>query len=141
MAKLTKEETTKLSDRCCQYAWRILEAKFCYYQGSKHNIKPMLSDPDYDELESKYKKACKKLKIKPRAFDLVGFPDEPTKPSHRMVAQHMIATRGKKTQYKEIKKEIKVTLKVLKKVLKKEVSEKKAKIIYKKVKALLDPNR
>lgn len=138
---MTKEEKKKLASKCAKYGWQILEAKFLYYQGGKHNIKSFLSDDDYDLLEKKYQKICKKLKWKPSATDLVGFPDNPKSGCHKMIAQHMIATKGRKTRHKEIIKEINVSLKVFKKILKKALNEKKFKEIYKKVKAELDPNK
>ena len=139
MAKLTKEEKKELKIKCARYSWKILEAKFCYYQGSKYKIKPILTDPKYDKLEKKYIRACKKLKIKPTASDLVGFPDKPKHGAKRMIAQHMIATLGKKSRVKEMKKEVSVCLKVLKKILGKELLEKKASLIYKKMKKEFDP--
>jgi len=139
--KLTKEEKKKLELKFVKYGWQILEAKFCYYQGGKHKITSFLKDAEYDELEAKYIKLAKKLKKKPRATDQVGFPADAKEGAFGMITQHMIATKGRRSRVKEIKKEVSAALKTIKKVLQKELSEKKAKDIYKKVKAELNPNK
>ncbi len=149
MAKLTKEKKKELTEKFNKMGWQILEAKFCYYQGPTYDIEPLYTDAEYDVMETKYRKLGKKLKLEPKAADLVGFPPYATTGAKGMISQHMIASKGRGSRIKgsqkkvieEIKKEVSATLKTLKKVLKKELSEKKAKIIYKKVKDKLDPNK
>lgn len=143
MAKLTKEEKKELKGKYVRYGWQILEAKFCYYEGPKHNIKPMLTDHDYDLLEKKYVKVARKLKMPTTASDNVGYPSyEMNVGARGMVAQHMIATKGRKgSKVKEIIKEINIALKTVKKILNEELSEKKAEKIYHKIRKELNPNK
>jgi len=83
-------------------SWRILECKFLYYEGPKHNL-PCPPDSEYDMLEDKYLKLAKILKRKPVAQEMVGFNHD--KPSCKMVAMYMIQTKGKsKIEFKFKKK-------------------------------------
>jgi hypothetical protein len=74
-------------------SWKILEHKFRYYCGAEYGIKPV-PDEVYDEVEEKYKKLSKILKLEPSAYNMVGFDFD--KPSCRLVAERLITQEGKK---------------------------------------------
>lgn len=97
--------------RCIRLGWEILHHKFLYYEGAKHKLKP-ISDERYDKIENEYKDLCKGLGVEPTASNMVGFDYK--KCSCKMIAQHLIATKGKiPGKIIEVRKEAK---KIIKKV-------------------------
>ena len=83
---MTKDEAKKLY---IKFGWKILEAKFHYYEGGKYNLKPLYPDEKYDELERRYKKLAGALKLPTSACDSVGFPFD--RPSGRLVADKILS--------------------------------------------------
>lgn len=51
----------------------LLKAKFMYYQGVYHGFRPTLSDEQYDNLETEYKRICEKEGITPWVSNMVGY--------------------------------------------------------------------
>ncbi len=101
MKKLTLEEKTKKNRLFVKLSWRILECKFCYYNGAAYGIKP-ISDDKYDLYEDKYRKLAKELKLKPTACDMVGF--DSSRGLCRIVMENMIRSKGKtKITFKKAK--------------------------------------
>lgn len=90
-----KSDLKKKKLELSRLAWQILGCKFLYYRGAEYKIpaSAIPSDTDYDKWEDEYRKLCKELKVKPTAADMVEFDE--TKPSCRMVMQHLIMTNGK----------------------------------------------
>jgi hypothetical protein len=54
-------------------SWKILEAKFYYYEGPKYNLQSPWTDSQYDEMERRYNYLCEKLNKEPTASGMVGF--------------------------------------------------------------------
>ena len=99
---MEKLSNSFLRKRFNRLGWRILEEKFCYYEGSKYKIRP-IEDEKYDKLEVKYISLSKKLNVSPTASSSVGFPNNT--PSGKLVAEKMINSKGKnKTKLLKVKK-------------------------------------
>lgn len=91
--KLDQSKIKRYEKLFIKLSWRILECKFLYYEGPKHNLShKCISDQEYDKLEDRYLKLAKVLKKEPTAQQMVGF--DTSKPSCKLVASSMIANKG-----------------------------------------------
>lgn len=122
VVNLDKVRNKKKKIKCTYLGWEILHHKFLYYEGAKHKLKP-ISDEQYDKIEDEYKGLCEELGFEPTASNMVGF--DYSKGSCKMIAQHMIATKGKiprtvnvvRKEAKEVIKKVNVFFEILKEVL------------------------
>lgn len=93
---------TKSEMECITLSWKLLEYRLMYYKPdmilNKHHKELEIPDSEYDKLERKYAKLCKKLKMKNSFEDMVGI--DLTKPSVQLV----LSKYGKKGRVKRSKK-------------------------------------
>lgn len=91
--KKVSEADKKKKLKLAKLAWQILGLKFLYYEGANNGIKESVPDSEYDAIEDEYKELCEELDEEPTACNMVGF--DSSRPSCRMVMEHLIATNGK----------------------------------------------
>lgn len=153
MAK--KKKNSKNDLERIRLSWQIIAAKFLYYEGQKYGIPASAcpSDSIYDEWEERYKELCEEVGKEPTACNMVGFDE--SRPSCRMVKEHLIATngkdpiihagkiikiKGKDNPVQEVRKKVNVYYEVLCEVLEEvKLDEKKAKKIKIKMKKRFKP--
>lgn len=143
MVKKKKKVDKNKKLKFIRLGWEILHHKFLYYEGTKYGLKP-ISDSEYDEIEDKYRALGEELNMEPRAADLVGFDYELGVGAKGMIAQHMIATKGKipvtklviREEAKKVIKKVNVFFKTLQEVMEEvgidETEQKKIRIRMKK---------
>lgn len=67
--------------------WLLLEHKFRYYILQK----PIISDYEFDKIETSYRSLAKKLGLPPTASDMVGF--DMTRPSAQRAAMKVLGAK------------------------------------------------
>jgi len=111
VVSLDKARNKKKKLRFFKLGWEILGHKFLYYEGAKHKLNnKVVADEKYDAIEDEYKTLAQELDLPTTASDMVGF--DSSRPSCKMVMQHLIATKGKfpgtvtgvKKEMKEVRK-------------------------------------
>lgn len=82
--------------RLVEVSWKILECKVSYYRPEllKRPNQHIVSDEEYDKLESEYRELCQKLGVMPSAADMVGVDLE--KPSVKLTVRKLNRKKGKK---------------------------------------------
>ena len=97
VVSLDKARKKKVSDKKKKFfklGFEIIGHKFLYYEGANHGLSgKVIADSKYDALEDEYKKLADELDLPTTASDMVGF--DSSRPSCKMVMQHLIATKGK----------------------------------------------
>lgn len=84
----SKKEATALQ---IKLGWWLLEQKFLYYEGPKHNCSRPVSDDLYDKREDYYNKLSDKLGLEKSASKIVGFPLDT--PISQLIASYIISNK------------------------------------------------
>ena len=94
VVSINRASDKKNKMRFFKLGWELLGHKFLYYKGSDYKLgNKVINDSEYDDIEDEYKELAKELDLPTSASDMVGFKE--TRPSCRMVMEHLIATKGR----------------------------------------------